>query len=48
MPSQRQAAAWQTASVDEHVDPVIDQLTSPDQVSPGLRQELIDCWITGQ
>jgi hypothetical protein len=29
--------------VDEHVDPVIDQLTSPDQVSPGLRQELIDC-----
>ncbi len=46
MPSQRQAAAWQTASVDEHVDPVIDQLTSPDQVSPGLRQELIDCWIT--
>jgi GNAT superfamily N-acetyltransferase len=46
MPSQSQAAAWQTARVDEHVDPVVDQLTSPDQVSPGLRQDLIDCWIT--
>jgi GNAT superfamily N-acetyltransferase len=46
MPSQRQAATWQTARVDEHADPVVDQLTSPDQVSPGLRQELIDCWIT--
>ncbi len=32
--------------MDEHADLVIDQLTSPDQVSPGLRQELIDCWIT--
>ena len=39
-------AAWQTARVDDHADPVVDQLTSPDQVSPGLRQELIDCWIT--
>ncbi len=46
MPSRRQAAAWQTARVDEHVDAAVDQLTSPDQVSSGLRQELIDCWIT--
>jgi GNAT superfamily N-acetyltransferase len=46
MPSQPQAAAWQIARVDEHVDLVVDQLTSPDRVSRGLRQELIDCWIT--
>ena len=39
-------AVWQTARVDELVDPAVDQLTGPDQVSPGLRQELIDCWIT--
>jgi hypothetical protein len=46
MPSQPEAAAWQTARVDERADLVVDQLTSPDQVSAGLRQELIDCWIT--
>lgn len=31
--------------MDEHVDAEIDQLTSPDRVTTGLRRELIDCWI---
>lgn len=46
MPSQLGVAAWQTARVDERAGPVIGQRTNPDQVSPGLRRELIDCWIT--
>jgi GNAT superfamily N-acetyltransferase len=31
--------------VGERIDPLISQITSPEQVSPGLRRELIDCWI---
>jgi GNAT superfamily N-acetyltransferase len=31
--------------VGERIDPVMDQLINPDQVTPGLRRELIDCWI---
>jgi GNAT superfamily N-acetyltransferase len=31
--------------VSERVDPLISQITSPEQISPGLRRELIDCWI---
>lgn len=29
----------------EPTDPLLSQLTSPEQVTPGLRRELIDCWI---
>jgi GNAT superfamily N-acetyltransferase len=31
--------------VEERIDPLISQITSPEQVTPGLRSELIDCWI---
>lgn len=34
------------ADVREHVRPVIGQRCAPGQVGAGLRQELIDCWIT--
>jgi len=36
----------QTSGVGEGVRPVLGQCCAPGQVSPGLRQELIDCWIT--
>ena len=32
--------------VGKGVRPVLGQCCAPGQVSPGLRQELIDCWIT--
>jgi len=38
-------AAWQTSRVGEHTDLLVSQITSPEQVTPGLRRELIDCWI---
>jgi GNAT superfamily N-acetyltransferase len=31
--------------VAERIDPLISQITDPEQVTPGLRRELIDCWI---
>jgi GNAT superfamily N-acetyltransferase len=31
--------------VGERIDPLMSQLTRPEQITPGLRQELIDCWI---
>lgn len=36
-------AAWQTSRVDERTE--LSQVTGPEQVTPGLRRELIDCWI---
>lgn len=36
----------QTSGVGEGVRPVLGQCCAPGQVSRGLRQELIDCWIT--
>jgi GNAT superfamily N-acetyltransferase len=39
------ATAWQTCWVDERIDPLMSQITSPEQVTAGLRRELIDCWI---
>jgi GNAT superfamily N-acetyltransferase len=42
---QPDAAAWQTSWVGERIDPLMSQITSPEQVTPGLRRELIDCWI---
>jgi len=41
---QLDCAAWQTSRVGEN-DPLMSQITSPEQVTPGLRRELIDCWI---
>jgi GNAT superfamily N-acetyltransferase len=38
-------AAWQTSWVGERVDLSISQVTSQEQVTPGLRRELIECWI---
>jgi GNAT superfamily N-acetyltransferase len=32
--------------VGNGVRPILGQCRAPGQVSPGLRQELIDCWIT--
>jgi GNAT superfamily N-acetyltransferase len=37
--------AWQTSRVGERSDPLISQITRPDQVTPSLRRELIDCWM---
>jgi GNAT superfamily N-acetyltransferase len=31
--------------VGQRIDPVMSQLTSPEQVTDGLRRELVDCWI---
>jgi GNAT superfamily N-acetyltransferase len=31
--------------VAEHIDPLMSQITTPEQVTPGLRRKLIDCWI---
>jgi GNAT superfamily N-acetyltransferase len=31
--------------VGERVDLLISQVTSPEQVTPGLRRELVECWI---
>jgi GNAT superfamily N-acetyltransferase len=31
--------------VGERIDPLMIQVTSPEQVTTGLRRELIDCWI---
>jgi GNAT superfamily N-acetyltransferase len=31
--------------VDGRIDLEMDQLANPDQVTPALRRELIDCWI---
>ncbi len=42
---QLDAAAWQTSWVGERIDPLTSQTTSPEQVAPGLRRELIDCWV---
>ncbi len=42
---QLDAAAWQTSWVGERSDPLMSQITSPEQVTPGMRRELIDCWI---
>ena len=39
-------AGCQTSGVGERVLPVLGQRCDPGQVSAGLRQELIDCWIT--
>jgi GNAT superfamily N-acetyltransferase len=42
---QLDAVAWQTSWVGERIDPMMSQITSPEQVTSGLRRELIDCWI---
>jgi GNAT superfamily N-acetyltransferase len=31
--------------VGAHIDPLTSQITRPDQVTPDLRRQLIDCWI---
>jgi GNAT superfamily N-acetyltransferase len=31
--------------VSERIHPLMSQITSPEQVTPGLRTELIRCWI---
>jgi GNAT superfamily N-acetyltransferase len=31
--------------VGERIDPLISEMSSPEQVTPDLRRELIDCWI---
>ena len=36
---------WQTSRVAERLDLLISQITSPGQVTAGLRREIIDCWI---
>jgi GNAT superfamily N-acetyltransferase len=46
MPSPGDLGPCQTSGVGEGVRPVLGQCCAPGQVSPGLRQELIDCWIT--
>ena len=42
---QLDAAVWQTSWVGNRIDPLMSQTTSPEQVTPGLRRELIDCWM---
>jgi GNAT superfamily N-acetyltransferase len=37
---------WHTSGVGKRVLPVMAERCEPGQVSAGLRQELIDCWIT--
>jgi GNAT superfamily N-acetyltransferase len=38
-------AAWQTSWVGERSDPLMSQVTSPEQVTADLRREVIDCWV---
>lgn len=38
-------AAWQTSWVGERSDPLMSQVTSPEQVTAELRREVIDCWV---
>ncbi|HEY3956375.1 MAG TPA: hypothetical protein VGM53_23650 [Streptosporangiaceae bacterium] len=35
----------QTSWVGKHTDLLMSQITSPEQVTPGLRRQLTDCWI---
>ncbi len=38
-------ATWQTSWVGERSDPLMSQVTSPEQVTADLRREVIDCWV---